>query len=238
MSWSIQKVNTKIAKDVAGLRATTAGCDAIQSADIPPTWPMLDRRTERHFMRLVTQNNTNSDLIPDEPDGMVDEEDIPILDTWTDRVAEDLWVLGDEVEQSAPVDLEFAPWHKMASINQYESHTEGYHGYTDGSCRISAAFGWSLRIYNDKGKEVEVENNKGYLGEFQKAFDGEVEAIANLMEFVVDNEILGDLTIYSDAQAAIARVGHTGIGPGQERAIRVVKAVQERYQRGWRTRID
>jgi hypothetical protein len=51
----------------------------------------------------------------------------------------------------------------------------------------------------DKGKEVEVENNKGCLGEFQTAFDGEVEAIANLMEFVVDNEIPGDLTIYSDA---------------------------------------
>jgi hypothetical protein len=48
---------------------------------------MLDRRAERHFMRLVTQNNTNSDLIPDEPDGMVDEEDIPILDSWTDPVA-------------------------------------------------------------------------------------------------------------------------------------------------------
>jgi ribonuclease HI len=169
---------------------------------------------------------------------MVDEEDIPILDTWTDRVAEDLWVLGDEVEQSAPVDLEFAPWHKIASIDQYESHTEGCHGYTDGSRRISAAFGWSLRVYNDKGKEVEVENNKGCLGEFETAFDGEVEAIANLMEFVVDNEIPGDLTIYSDAQAAIARVGHTGTGPGQERAIRVVKAVQKRYQRGWRTRID
>jgi hypothetical protein len=36
------------------------------------------------------------------------------------------------------------------------------------------------------------------------AFDGEVEAIANLMEFVVDNEFPRNLTIYSDAQAAIA----------------------------------
>jgi hypothetical protein len=50
----IQKVDTRIAKDVAGLRATTAGSDTIRSADIPPTRPMLDRRSERHFMRLVT----------------------------------------------------------------------------------------------------------------------------------------------------------------------------------------
>jgi hypothetical protein len=93
----IQKVNVKIAKHIVGLKSTTAGCDAIRSADTPPTRAMLDRRTERHFMRLLTQKNSNRDLIPDEPDGLVDEDDIPILDSWTERTAEDLWVLGDEV---------------------------------------------------------------------------------------------------------------------------------------------
>jgi hypothetical protein len=112
----IQKVDTRISKDVAGLRATTTACDAIWSTDIPPTRPMLDRHAERHFMRLVTQNNKNSDLIPDEPDGMVNEEDIPILDSWTDQVVEDPGVLGDEVEQSVLVDLGFALWHETASI--------------------------------------------------------------------------------------------------------------------------
>jgi hypothetical protein len=74
---------------------------------------MLDRRKERHFMRLLTQKNSNSDIIPDELDRMVDEEDIPILDRWTECTAEDLWVLGDEVEQSLLVNLEFAPWHEV-----------------------------------------------------------------------------------------------------------------------------
>jgi hypothetical protein len=50
----IQKVNVKIAKDIAGLKLTTAGCDTIRSADTPPIRAMLDRRTERHFMRLLT----------------------------------------------------------------------------------------------------------------------------------------------------------------------------------------
>jgi cob(I)alamin adenosyltransferase len=50
----IQKVNVKIAKDIAGLKATIAGCDAIRSADIPQTRVMLDRRAERHFLRLIT----------------------------------------------------------------------------------------------------------------------------------------------------------------------------------------
>jgi hypothetical protein len=180
-------------------------------------------------MRLVTQNNSTSDLIPEEPDGMVDEEDIPILDSWTNRDGEDLWVLGDAVEQPGPVDLEFTPWHETASTDQHGYQSDGYHGYTDGSRRVSAALGWSLRAYNDKAKQVEVENKKGYLGEFHTAFDGEVESIANLMELVVDNEIPRDLTIYSDAQAAIAGVVHTGPERGQESTIRVVKVVQKRH---------
>jgi hypothetical protein len=152
--------------------------------------------------------------------------------------AEDLWVLGDEVEQSLPVDLEFAPWHEEELIGEYGSHIDEYHGWTDGSRRVSAAFGWSLRGYNDQGKEVELECNKGSLGEFETAFDGEMEAIADIMEYAIDNQIPGDLTIHSDAQAAISRVGHTGTGPGQDRALRVVQAVQRRLRQGWRTRIE
>jgi hypothetical protein len=174
-------------------------------------------------MRLLTQKNSNSDLIPDELDGMVDEEDIPTLDSWTERTAEDLWVLGDEVEQSLPVDLEFAPWHEEELIGEYGSHIDEYHGWTDGSRRVSAACGWSRRGYNDQGKEVELDCNKGSLGEFETAFDGEMEAIADIMEYAIDNQIPGDLTIHSDAQAAISRVGHTGTGPGQDRALRVVR---------------
>jgi ribonuclease HI len=103
---------------------------------------------------------------------------------------------------------------------------------------VSATFGWSLLGYNDQGKEVELDCNKGSLGEFETAFDGEMEAIADIMECAIDNQIPGDLTIHSDAQAAISRVGHTGTGPGQDRALRVVQAVQRRPRQGWRTRIE
>jgi ribonuclease HI len=178
------------------------------------------------------------DLIPQEPDGMVDEEDPPILDSWTERVAEDLWVLGDEIEQSVPVDLEFTPWDEHGSTERQDRRMRSYHGWTDGSRRTYAAFGWSLQLHKGRGKQVEVDYNNGSLGKFETAFDGEMEAIANIMEYVVDNEIPGDITIHSDAQAAIARVGHTGPGPGQQRAIRIVRAVQHRHHRGWRTQIE
>jgi hypothetical protein len=71
-------------------------------------------------MRLPTQENSKSDLIPREPDWFVDDEDIPILDSWTDRTADDLWVLGDEVKQTHPVDLEIAPCHDEELIGTTE----------------------------------------------------------------------------------------------------------------------
>jgi hypothetical protein len=77
---------------------------------------------------------------------------------------------------------------------------------------------------------MELVYNKGYLGQYETAFDGEIEAIADIMEFVNQNEIPGDLTIYYDALAAIARVSHTGTGHGQDPAMRVVKAVQKRKE--------
>jgi hypothetical protein len=89
---------------------------------------MLDRQTEGHFIRMLTQNNPNSDLVPDEADRMVDDEDIPSLDSWTERAADDLWVLGDEVERSVPVDLEFAPWHEDNSDDLNTDSEQGHHG--------------------------------------------------------------------------------------------------------------
>jgi ribonuclease HI len=65
-----------------------------------------------------------------------------------------------------------------------------------------------------------------------------MEAIANIMEFVHPNEIPGDLMIHSDAQAAIARVSHTGTGLGQDHAIWIVKAVQMTKERGCRMSIE
>jgi hypothetical protein len=144
----IQKVAVRIAKDFAGFKATAEGCDAIRSADIPPTGAMLDRRTERHFMRMLAENNPNRDRVPDKADGMVGEEDIPSLDSWTERAADDLWVLRDKVKQSFPVDLEFAPWHEDNSDDLHTGSERGHHRWTDGSRRESVVFGWSLRSSN------------------------------------------------------------------------------------------
>jgi hypothetical protein len=193
---------------------------------------MLDRRTERHFLRLISQKNTNSDLIPDDPEDILDEEDLPTLNPWTERAAYDLWTLGDEVETSTPTMTEFAPWHEQPLDCGLDQNSEQYHGYTNGFRRTAAEFGWTLRKSDRNGKEKEIAWDKGCLGEFEIAFDGEVEAIADILEYVTRNQIAGDVKIYSDAQAAIAQAGHKGMGPGQDRAIRMVKAVRHRAAHG------
>jgi hypothetical protein len=140
-----------------------------------------------------------------------------------------LWVLGDEVEQSFPVDLEFAPWHEKKLIDCHGHRIDEYHGWTDGSRRVSAVFGWSLWGYNDQGKQVELDCNKGCLGEFETAFDGEMEAIADVIEHAIDNQIPVSQFIPMPRQQF--RV--SGIqSPGQDRAIRVVQAVQCRLKQG------
>jgi hypothetical protein len=52
------------------------------------------------------------------------------------------------------------------------------------------------------------------------------------MEYAIDNQIPGDLTIHSDAQAAISHDGHTETGAGQDQALRVVEAVHCRLRQG------
>jgi ribonuclease HI len=85
---------------------------------------------------------------------------------------------------------------------------------------------------------VELVHHNGCLGQSKTAFVVEMEAIADVMEFVNQNKITGNLTIHSDTQSGIAQVIHTGTGMGQDRAIRVVKAVQKRKKPGWRMRIE
>jgi hypothetical protein len=86
-----------------------AGCDANQSANIPPIRAMLDWQTESHFMRMLTQKTLNNDLVLDDADGIVNKDNIPSLVNWTEQARDDWWVLDDEVELSGPVDLEFVP---------------------------------------------------------------------------------------------------------------------------------
>jgi hypothetical protein len=56
----------------------------------------------------------------------------------------------------------------------------------------------------NSAKPWKLVHNKRCLGQYETVYDGETEAIADIMEFVNQNEICVDLMIHSDPQAAIA----------------------------------
>jgi hypothetical protein len=65
-----------------------------------------------------------------------------------------------------------------------------------------------------------------------------MHVIANILEYAIDNQIPGDLIIDSYAQVAITSVVHTGIGSGQDPALRVVQPLQRWLWHGWYMRIE
>jgi hypothetical protein len=54
---SFHKLTARIGRDVSGTFSFTMGVDAIREAATPRTRAALDRRTERQFIRMITNSN-------------------------------------------------------------------------------------------------------------------------------------------------------------------------------------
>jgi ribonuclease HI len=112
---------------------------------------------------------------------------------------------------------------------------DSLHLYTDGSFRTCAAFGWTLRDSSDQ----EIDSGSGSLGPFCTAFDGEVAAIENGISALLRcRQPFKHVTVHSDSTAAIARVQHNKRGPGQSRAVKVIRHVQRLRNQGKRLSIS
>jgi hypothetical protein len=169
---SFHKLTARIGRDVSGTFASTMGVDAIREAATPPTRAALDRRTERQFIRMITNSNEHPcKYYVDEWD---QDPEFGSLGRWLTRSSDGLWVRGQNVEQTKPLELRFADWldEDESSVHNDE---DSLHLYTDGSVRTCAAFGWTLRDSSDQ----EIDSGSGSLGPFCMAFDGEVAAIEN-----------------------------------------------------------
>jgi ribonuclease HI len=108
-----------------------------------------------------------------------------------------------------------------------ETPSEAIHAWTDGSFRKSAVMGWVITRDAAGGGEALAQDHKS-LGPqaIQTAYDAEVSAIEGAIFWFLNNRnVSRSLVVHSDSTSAIARVGHTGAGPGQEHAIRVQRWV-------------
>jgi hypothetical protein len=63
-------------------------------------------------------------------------------------------------------------------------------------------------------------------------------AMNDIIECTIDNQILGNLIIQSDAQVGIYSLVRIGIAHAQEWLIRVVQAMQQWLRERWHRRIE
>ena len=103
--------------------------------------------------------------------------------------------------------------------------------WTDGprleSGRVGAAIAW----WNEKRKSWHTGGL--YLGDNKEVFDAEVFALMRAARaFNERGETHQELTIFSDSQAAIARITHDGCGPAQTLARGSLAHVAELHGRG------
>ena len=122
------------------------------------------------------------------------------------------------MERLQPRPRDWTPWSPPES-------SQALHAWTDGSFRLSASLGWVITRTNGGSGEVIAQGNKS-LGPQQTAFDAEVAAIETALHwFMTGRHGRHALIVHSGSTCAIARAGHTGAGPGQERAVRIQRWV-------------
>jgi hypothetical protein len=122
------------------------GVDAIREAATPPTRAALDRRTERQFIRMIT--NSNEHPCKNYVDECDQDPEFGSLGKWLTRRSDGLWVRGQHVDQTTPVALRFTDW-LDEDESSVHNDTDSLHLYTDGSFRTCAVFGWTLRDLGD-----------------------------------------------------------------------------------------
>jgi ribonuclease HI len=228
------RLTARIGQDVAGTLRSTKTDDAIREAGTPPTRAALDRRTDRHFIRLVSNSVQHPcqsyiegwDQLDDEPDTM---------DSWLRRSSEGLWSRGQKVEHTTPLPILYTPWIDRSSGGAETDTGHEVHLYTDGSYRETAGYGWTL--HDSKGYEINC--GSGSLGKNQTAYDAEVAAIEEGIKAVSKSQqAFKHLSIFSDSTSAIARVKHNKTGPGQSRATKVIRHIQRLKAQGKTASID
>jgi ribonuclease HI len=99
--------------------------------------------------------------------------------------------------------------------------------YTDGSRTQSGAVGYSV-VWRKAQRWVGIKSHMGYN---QEAFDAESATLARALEVAARRRTPpAKVTIFTDSQAAMARIASEEPGPGQKYAIQArkwIKALQE-----------
>jgi ribonuclease HI len=135
---------------------------------------------------------------------------------------------GENIEKTSPLPRRPTLW---AARSPDIPDIDTCHAWMDGSFRKSAGLGWVI-TGDDVGAGLTIAQGARTLGTRQTAFDAEIAAIEEVLKWFRSSPYL-HIIIHSDSTSAIARAGHTGAGPGQQRAKKIqsmVAHLPQQYQ--------
>jgi ribonuclease HI len=119
-------------------------------------------------------------------------------------------------ERPVALDVAVVMVSQVEAIEEAGRTRQGLTIFTDGARAGNGAAGYAV-VWKSRQQWVGIKSHMAYN---QEAFDAECAALARALEVAVRRRITpGRVTIFTDAQAAIRRMGSDEPGPGQKYAI-------------------
>jgi len=216
----LQKLVNQQARAVTGCYRTTNLGALMAEAGLRPATTQLDNRQRRFATRLLTlpQGNEAKKVVGAESElgGR-----LRAAVGYAGRVEKIIMTaepsgLGAEVIVEGREDAKRAAEQKRAGLTIF----------VDGSRAESGAVGYAV-VWERRGGERGWAGIKTHLGFNQEAFDAECAALERALEVAARRRQPPErVTIFSDAQAALARITSDEPGPGQQYALKARKWIE------------
>jgi len=217
----LQKLENQMGRAVTGnFRTTNLGVVMAESG-LRPAECLLNNRSRRHVLRLMSLPKGNQ------------AKSLPGCNTaMGQRMAHfsehSGWVEEIILPEEGPTELDAKITVAEAAWAEQEARkADGQPGltlWTDGSRDENGGVGYAV-VWR-KGRRWA--GRKVHMGYYQEAYDAECAAIARALAVAArqaKRHKLGRVRIFTDAQAAIARMTHDEPGPGQTYAIQARQAI-------------
>jgi len=214
----LQKLVGQEARAVTGcFRTTNRGAHMAESG-LRPAVPQLENRQRRFAARLVSL-----------PQGCQAREIVGAPSGLRKRLGEALGYEGRVEPTVIPAQVEklraqVVMEERKEAKEEAEKSRTGLTIFTDGSRVDSGGAGYAV-VWQEGGKWAGVKTHMGFN---QEAFDAECAALARALEVTAKRRLVPErVTVFTDAQAAIARIRSDEPGPGQQYALKARESIAQ-----------
>jgi len=207
----MQNLVSQEARAVTGCFRTTNLGALMAESGLRPAAPQLENRQRRFAARLISL-----------PQGSEAKKVVGATSRLGKRLGEALEYAGRVEPISLPgksekLGVQMIVEEREKAKEEAKKRRAGLTIFTDGSRIDSGAAGYAV-VWKEGEEWAGV---KAHIGFNQEAFDAECAALARALEVAAKRRLVPErVTVFTDAQAAIARIGSDEPGPGQQYALK------------------